>query len=214
MLPPTLRCESLIGPTVTHGHFLLLPLLFIYSFESKPLLFPSHSILFLPPALSFTPPSLFLMVCHCANEEEQEEKGEMNLGHRRPCISSLGHNKTEIDLWFASCAVPLRSRWMGEWTDGQTRTHSQQSWSKKKKNKTVYPPPGPSIRRTKQQVRPRRGSPPSHFCSQLQTLPKCLKIQLRALPLHQLTVSYINLLPRCCTYSIPLLIFLKCKEEY
>lgn len=191
-LPPALRCESLIGSTITYVDVLLLPLLFIFSFESKPLLFLSHSVLFLPLALSFIPPSLFLMVCHCANEEEQEEKGEMNLGHRRPCISSL-HSATikrKLICGLLALLFPLalsRSRWMDGWMDG--RTHNRVG-----PKKPVSPPPGPSIHQTKQQVCPRRGSRPctvpflQSFVN-FKTLPKCFKIQLRTSSLHQLTVS-------------------------
>lgn len=108
---------------------------------------------------------------------------------------------------------------MGEWTDGRTDAHTHNRVGPKKK-KTVYPPPGPSIRRTKQQVLPRRGWRPCTTALFLQsfvsfkTLSKCFKIQLRTSSPHQLTISYVIPLPRCCTYSIPLILFLKCKEEY
>lgn len=177
MPPPALRCESLIGPTITYGHFLLLTLLFIFSYESKPLLYPSHSVLFLPLALSFIPPSLPLSdgvpLCQWggAGGERRNESGSQEAMHLK---SPLGHNKTEIDLWFASSAVPLSSeqKQMDGWVNGPTdgRTHSQQK-------KTVFirlldqASAEQSSRCAHAEVRV--PAPPSHFCSPLSVSELC-----------------------------------------
>lgn len=70
-----------------------------------------------------------LMLCHCANEEEHEKNGGMNLGHKGPCISSL-HSATirkEIDLWltllfFPSCLEPEKHTQTHIWTCGKCQS--------------------------------------------------------------------------------------------
>lgn len=135
VLPQALRCESLIGPTVTYAHFLLLPLLFIYSFESKPLLLPSHSILFLPLALSFIPPSLPHSFWWCATvpmrrSRRRKKKWIWVTGGHASQVSATIKRKLICGLLAVLSPLALsKSRWMDGWMDG--RTHSQQSWSKK-----------------------------------------------------------------------------------
>lgn len=128
------------GLTVTSVHFFTTATVFHFQLRVK-----AHSLpLSLSPLFSSRPlfyPSLFLMMCHCANEEEQEEKGEMHLGHRRPCISSLHSATKKRKLICGLLALPFplalsRCRRtagrMDEWTDGYahapthapTHTHS------------------------------------------------------------------------------------------
>lgn len=66
--------------------------------------------------------SLFLMLCHYANEEEQKEKGEMNLGHRRPCISSPHSATIKRKLIWGLLALPFP---LAPSPDGWTGTHTQ-----------------------------------------------------------------------------------------
>ena len=126
----TLRCNTQIVLTTYNG-LLFFPTSSLFHYQLR---FNTLSLTFLPHPFSFCFPlslfhlSLLLMLCHCANEEEQKEKGGMNLGHRRPCISSL-HSATikkEIDLWLACFPIPfsLKPRWTHIHTHTRTHTHS------------------------------------------------------------------------------------------
>lgn len=97
--------------------------------------------------------SLFLMLCHYANEEEQKEKGEMNLGHRRPCISSPHSATIKRKLIWGSLALPFP---LAPSPDGWTDTHTQRAESVHEFIQLL----ASTSFLTKQQVHPRTGSLP------------------------------------------------------
>lgn len=84
---------------------------------------------------------------------------KMNLGHRRPCISSLlsATIKRKLICGLPGLPLPLQSP---IWTHTQTQTHTQLSQSAEK---GVHPPFGSTIRFPKQQVRSHRAQ--HHTCT-------------------------------------------------
>lgn len=89
----------------------------------------------------------------CANKEEQKEKEEMHLGHRRPCISSLHSATIKRKLICGSPALPFPlapspDRRSQKLTDAHTHTHTL--------GNSVHLPFGAIIFSPKLQVHPHR----------------------------------------------------------
>lgn len=191
----------------------------------------TQSSFFLLPSLSSFPLSDDVPLCQWggAGGERRNESGSQEAMHLK---SPLCHNKTEIDLWFASSPIPFSSKRMQTdgWTDGYTHTHTTHMHARTHTGTYTH---SRSVQqelfiRLLDQESGEQSSRCTHAggslpCTTVPILQSCscikasqsLRHNWRQLvqktnvsPLQQLWFLDANLLPRCCTYSTRGLLFL------